>query len=109
MHILVELRKEAGMNQQQLAAQLGVSRSTVAMWETGASRPDHTVLAKLAALFDTSTDYLLGLSPHREKDAQALPRPFFRFAKQAMELGLTQNDMDAILNLYRQHQADNAE
>ena len=109
MHTLVELRKEAGMNQQQLAARIGVSRSTVAMWETGASRPDNTVLARLAELFSTTTDYLLGLSPRRDKTEQELPQPFFRFAREAMELGLTQNDMDAILNLYRQHQEDNAE
>ena len=58
---LKQLRKERGMTQLDLAAALNVSSGTVAMWETGASEPDHETILRLAELFGVSTDYLLGL------------------------------------------------
>lgn len=54
------LRKEKGMSQLELSKRLGVSRSTISMWEIGASQPDNDSLLRLAELFDTSADYLLG-------------------------------------------------
>ena len=48
------------LSQQALADVLQVSRSTVAMWETGASDPDTDSLKKIANYFSVTTDYLLG-------------------------------------------------
>lgn len=59
---LKAIRKAKGISQQQLANKLGISRSTVAMWETGSSAPDFDTLVKLAKYFNVSTDYLLGKS-----------------------------------------------
>jgi len=56
---LQAIRKEKGFSQQQLANRLGVSRSTVAMWETGGSEPDIETLTKLAEIFNVSIDRLL--------------------------------------------------
>ena len=60
------IRKKLHLSQQQLADQLGVARSTVAMWENGASDPDRGTILRLAALFNVSTDYLLGNESARQ-------------------------------------------
>lgn len=61
MFRLKELRTEKlQMSQQKLASLLGVSRSTIAMWETGASEPSNDMLIKLSAIFGVSTDYIIG-------------------------------------------------
>lgn len=59
---LIALRKERGITQKKLGEYLGVSRSTVAMWESGKNEPDGEMLVKIAEYFDVSTDYLLGRS-----------------------------------------------
>ena len=56
---LRELRKERNVSQQKLAQALGVSRSTVAMWETGPNQPDYETLLRIADYFEVSTDYIL--------------------------------------------------
>ena len=63
---LKELRTEGGISQQHLANFLNVSRSTVAMWETGKSEPDSSNLKKLSEFFNVSIDYLLGNSEQKE-------------------------------------------
>ena len=60
MLMLKELRKKQKVSQQKLATKLGVSRSTVAMWEIGASQPDNNMLLQIASYFNVSIDYLLG-------------------------------------------------
>lgn len=55
-----ELRIHLGFSQQKLADRLQVSRSAIAMWETGASRPDTKNLVALSHLFGTSIDQILG-------------------------------------------------
>ena len=56
---LVELRKKNGWSQEELAAQLGVSRQSVSKWEGAQSVPDLEKIVRLAELFGVSTDYLL--------------------------------------------------
>ena len=58
---LKTLRKQAGLTQQQLAAQLGITKSVVSFYELQARSPSPEVLAKLAQIFHVSADYLLGL------------------------------------------------
>ena len=65
MDIIRKLRREKGINQEALAAAMQVSRSAIAMWETGASRPRPNSLKKLADFFGVTTDYLLGITPRR--------------------------------------------
>lgn len=57
-----ELRKEKSLSQEKLAKKLGVSRSTVSMWEIEQSEPDIQALIKLSSVFDCSLDYLTGKS-----------------------------------------------
>ena len=57
---LKELRKLRGISQGALSNELGLSQQAVGKWETGRSTPDPAMLARIAAFFDVSTDYLLG-------------------------------------------------
>ena len=53
------LRRAAGLSQEALAEKLGVSRQTVAKWESGESVPDVLRCDTLAELFDTTLEDLL--------------------------------------------------
>ena len=53
------LRKAASLSQEALAEKLGVSRQTVAKWETGESIPDVLRCDEMASLFEISLDDLL--------------------------------------------------
>ena len=54
-----ELREQKGLSQEQLAKIIGVDRTTIVKYETGASRPTR-YLKRIAHFFDVTTDYLLG-------------------------------------------------
>ncbi len=59
-HILHDLRTQHGLTQKELAEQLGVSYSTISMYERGHRQPDLEMLAKLAAFFGVSVDSFFG-------------------------------------------------
>lgn len=52
-------RKVLGLTQEQLAERLGVSRQTVAKWETGETSPDLANASVLAEVLDVSLDALV--------------------------------------------------
>ena len=56
---LVYLRKKAGLSQEAAAEKIGVSRQTVAKWESGESVPDILRCDKLSELYGVSLDDLL--------------------------------------------------
>lgn len=56
---IVTLRKRAGWSQEELAAQLGVSRQSVSKWEGAQSVPDMQKVVQMSRLFGVTTDYLL--------------------------------------------------
>ena len=57
---IVANRKRIGLTQDQLAEKLGVTAQAVSKWENDQSCPDITMLPKLAEIFGTTTDTLLG-------------------------------------------------
>lgn len=75
-----ELRKAAGLSQEQLAECLEVSRQAVSKWETDQSMPETEKLAALCRVFHVSADELLGM-----EKGQALP------ADKAMDFCVKQN------------------
>lgn len=61
---LKKLRENAGISQEELANALGISKSTVGMYEQGKRMPNtNTVLKKIAAYFGVTIDYLVGYMP----------------------------------------------
>lgn len=59
-NVFKELRISNGMTQTEIAEKLGISRSTIGMYETGAREPDFETLEKIADFFHVNVDYLLG-------------------------------------------------
>ena len=81
---LKELRAAKGLSQAALADILGRTQQAIGKWEVGRSEPDGATLLKLAAYFNVTTDYLLGLSdhPHGEPFAGQSGKNFLDFADQ---------------------------
>lgn len=52
------LRVSKSMTQEQLASEIGVARSTIAMWETGEAMPRADKLPELAKILGCSIDEL---------------------------------------------------
>ena len=67
------LRKEKGMSQEQLAAQLTISRQAVSKWELGESMPDTENIIQLSKLFSVSTDFLLNDECTDKSPSDSLP------------------------------------
>ena len=60
-----DLREDMDMTQQELATQLNIRQSTLSQYENGQRQIPLNTLIQLALLFNTSTDYLLGLTNER--------------------------------------------
>lgn len=59
-HKIQELRKQKGITQEELAAELGVTAAAVSKWENSYTLPDILMLCALADFFGITTDELLG-------------------------------------------------
>ncbi|MBQ9266954.1 MAG: helix-turn-helix transcriptional regulator [Clostridia bacterium] len=55
-----KLRMDNGYSMQELADKVGVTKSSINMWENGSSIPNDRILIVLSKFFDVSIDYLLG-------------------------------------------------
>ena len=58
--ILLQLRTQKGLSQEQLAEQVFVTRQAVSRWETGETTPNTETLKLLSSLYDVSINTLLG-------------------------------------------------
>lgn len=59
---LVTLRKARGYTQDEMAAHIGMARSSYAGYEAGVSEPPLKTMARISEVLGTTTDYLLGSS-----------------------------------------------
>lgn len=55
-----EARLRAGLSQKAAAISLGVRPPSMSDWESGKTKPTHEHLVAMAALYDTTIDYLIG-------------------------------------------------
>ncbi|MEG0693483.1 MAG: helix-turn-helix transcriptional regulator [Oscillospiraceae bacterium] len=62
MNKIKDLRIAKGMSQSELAKQLFVNQTAVSQWERGATMPGKEILVKLSKMFNTSIDYIVGIS-----------------------------------------------
>ena len=66
-----ELRKKLGLNQAELASELGVHQSTITKYEKGKTKPKGEPNQKLAALAGQTLGEWLGVEPVQAKDVNA--------------------------------------
>lgn len=81
-NIFKQLRLSSGYTQIEMSQKLGISRSTIGMYETGAREPDFETLEIIADFFNVDTDYLLG----RTNKTTLLPESAYYFNEDAREL-----------------------
>lgn len=62
---LGRLREEFGMTQEQLAEKVGVSRITIAGWESKRTIPDIEKMERLKSIFNVDYEYLFGESEYK--------------------------------------------
>lgn len=78
---LARERRNQNLTQEQLAEQLGVTRQAVSRWESDTAYPETDKILRMAALFNVSCDYLLGVS--EEKRGDKPPSPVTRLLREA--------------------------
>lgn len=86
--IFQQLRKEHEYTQDEISKTLGVSKSSVAMWETGQRLPSPELYEQIADFFNVDIDYLYGRSAVRQR---------IRFDEDGnMQRTLTQDESDLL-------------
>ena len=104
MHTLKALREAKGLLQKDVAAAIGVSRTTYVKYESGSSEPSYKILVKLAEFFDVSVDHLLGRTESKKAPAKDAKPTFddFTFAMQNETKDLTEMDKQILLSMAKQ-------
>ena len=81
MKLLKKLREEKGLTQSELGKELGISPSTIGMYEQGRRVPDVPILKKMSAFFNVSIDYLLENVNHNVP--MKMPKDLNKFLQQS--------------------------
>ena len=79
---LKALRKAKGITQEELAIRLNVVRQTVSKWEKGLSVPDADMLIKIAEVFESSVNELLGAKIEPDSDVNHIAEQLSRINEQ---------------------------
>jgi transcriptional regulator with XRE-family HTH domain len=101
MKLLKKLREEKGLTQSELGKELGISPSTVGMYEQGRRVPDVPILKKMSAFFNVSIDYLLENVNHNVPTK--MPKDLNKFLQQSEIIfdgdtyNLTDEDRDLVM------------
>ena len=61
------LRKEYNLSQQELAAKIGISKSSINMYERGEREPGLETVKRIADFFNVDIDYLFGVSDIKKR------------------------------------------
>ena len=88
---LKELRKSKKLTQVQVSEMIDVQQGTYSRWENGTLEPSLEAVVKLAKLFDTTTDYLLGKTIYSTLDV--VPHPITRIDLKKLK-GFTKTELD---------------
>lgn len=73
---LRDLREDREVSQQELAELLNIRQSTYSHYETGIRQPSIETLIKLAYFYDTSLDYLVGITDDPKPYSRRWPKEY---------------------------------
>ena len=94
-----ELRKERGLNQDQLAELASLNRVTIAKYESGRVEPGAQALSRIADALEVSTDVLLGRADEPEPERHEEPMtPQIRIVSGWMEK-MPKEDQDRVVQM----------
>ena len=100
------LRKNNDLTMKELGAIVGVSESTISLYETGKREPDYEMLNKFADYFGVTVDYILGRDPiNAERPAlqnERDPKDAFTYAMQNECRDLTDEDKALLISMAKQ-------
>ena len=96
MHNLKKLRESRGLYQKDVAAAIGVDRTTYVKYERGDSEPSFQILDKLAQFFNVSVDYILGrdVSPNLSAPRKVIKIPVLGQVQAGIPLDAVQDILD---------------
>lgn len=95
---LKEARLNAGLKQEELAHQLGVSRQTISSWENDRSYPDLGSAVKLSSLYGISMDQMLKDDDSVIKAFEDLAQKRRKFWQMLLEIGIILQLIGSLLN-----------
>ncbi len=72
-NVFKSLRMKSGLTQQQMADKLGLSRSTIGMYENGEREPSFEILEDIADLFNVDMNYLIG----KKESTEIIPDSYY--------------------------------
>ena len=103
---VLELRKEHGWSQAELASKISGDAAQISRYENGRITPSADVVVRLAEVFDVTTDYLLlddaPRRQHRTPDEAALGDRLTAIGElNAEDLGLVTSFVDALVTKTR--------
>lgn len=87
---LLDLRKDAGLTQDELAAILKINKHSISSYEREKSEPPDAIKIAIAEYFDVSVDYLLGVTDNmksfgKNKKYLELPADFPEAARPGLK------------------------
>lgn len=101
---IILLLQEHHMTAKQYLEYMGLNRSALTDWKNRKAKPTADTIRKTAELFSVSTDYLMGLTDNALPiNADEMPAMYFKLAKQAKEMDLSERDIDFILNVAKSY------
>lgn len=96
------LMNERGVSRNRFCADIGINKNAVANWENRRNIPDGAVLAKIAAYFGVTTDYLLSADKPATPEGQPVTKREELMYEARKELAdLPENDLERILEMVR--------
>ena len=117
--VILELRTQKGLSQDELAAKIYVTRQAVSRWETGETVPNTETLKLLSKLFDVSINTLLGSPRKLVCQCCGMPLDDSVISKEVdgtfneeyckwcyIEGRFTYNNMDDLINFCAEHMAN---
>ncbi|HEY3368265.1 MAG TPA: helix-turn-helix transcriptional regulator [Symbiobacteriaceae bacterium] len=105
---LIELRKAAGLSQEELAERLGIIRSRLGNYELGDREPEFALMNRIADFFGITLDELVGRTD-QPSPANIITAEWRECVAQAKSLGFTPEQVIQALHLVRSLKSLNQE
>lgn len=89
---IINLRESRNLSQSELAKLMGIHNSYISKIESGTRKVSTSELNKLAAIFDVSTDYLLGRKKTKDSSEEQETKDLKKFLEDNLDNGMTFGD-----------------